>query len=507
MDGALWGEMRGGSMRKLLCVCMILAVMLGLSVAASAVDGGSVTVEAAGDTAPGGRISFIVSVSDSEAVTDCEVLPLFDIAVFELKSTRWLVAPGRESVNSVTGGAVAEWDTPTDIDGELYMFTLQVRTDVVPGTATVVSCDVSVTDRNGDPVQYQKVTKASVDIRCDHSTYVQKEDDQYIATAGDCRTPNTYYVSCAACGEKGTQVFQGSAPVGHRFEAKVESEQYLYQSGDCVNGASYYYSCTVCGQKGTETFVGAVTGEHVFNAKVETEEHLSDPGDCQNKREYYYSCAGCGANGTETFVSEKKFGVHVFDSSCDTDCNVCGKYQEPVHDLAEEWTADEEGHYHLCSQCGEKVDLQAHIPGPEATADEHQVCTVCGFVLAVSDEHVHEYSSDWSFDEKSHWHECSCGLSKSDLAVHSWSLVETDRKEVLIARCDVCGATKEEPVPDIPDETQPTYTDPTHPSQNKVVIQREEGVNVAAIVLGILLGLSLIGNGVLAYLLFVKKKK
>lgn len=495
-------------MRKLLCVCVILAALLGLSVAVSAAGDAKVTVDAAGDTAPGDRITFIVSVSDSDEVIDCQIGLKYDESVFELKGTQWLVSVDSETVDEVTGALVAVWSAPTDIDGNLFLFTLQVKEDATPGAKTSVSCSVSVTDVDDEPLVYRNVTAASVTIGCEHTTYVQKAEDRYIKTPGTCQAPAEYYVSCSACGQKGTDTFFSQEMGEHVFDAKTESEEYLSDPGDCKTGASYFYSCSVCGEAGEETFTSKTLGEHRFDAKVETEEYLSDPGDCQTKRQYYYSCSGCGEKGQETFVSEKKFGVHEYDDACDTECNVCGKYQEPAHIPAEEWSADEEGHYHLCTVCEEKVDLQEHVPGPEATAEEHQVCTVCQYVLAVSDEHVHEYSSEWVYDEKSHWHECSCGLSKSDLAVHSWSLVETDRTDVLIARCDVCGATKEEPVTDIPDETDPTQTAPTQPTTQSTQTSREKGgANVPAIVLGILLALSLTGNGVLVYLQFFKTKK
>ena len=490
-------------MKKLLCVCVILALMLGAAVTAYAADEGKVTVAATGEAKPGALITVIVTVSESPEVTECQVEPQFDSSLFRLESGQWLT--------SVTGAqsddTMVQWFLPTTIDGPLYMFTLQILEDAAPGTVATISCNVSAANGD-DPVGYQVVSSASITIDCAHTTYVPVEENRYLHTPGaDCSTPNTYYVSCQDCGARGEEVFQGQTKGAHKFDGKVESELYLHESGSCVDPATYYLSCSMCGVKGEEVFQGAVAGEHVYDAKVETEEYIASPGDCQSKREYYFSCSGCGQIGIQTFVSDKKFGVHVYQSSCDTDCDVCGKYQEPIHDLAEEWSADEEGHYFACSQCDEKVDLQAHIPGPEATAEEHQTCTVCDFVLAVSDEHVHEYSSSWKHDEKSHWHECSCGLSKSDLTVHSWVIEDTDRTDMLIKKCDVCGYSEEEPVTDIPGDTKPTYTDPTYPSQNTVVVQKETGGNGLAVVLGILLALSLIANGVLTVLLISGKKK
>ena len=50
-------------------------------------------------------------------------------------------------------------------------------------------------------------------------------------------------------------------------------------------------------------------------------------------------------------------------------------------------------------------------------------CTICGKVLRtetiekVEPGHKHAFGTKWKFDEKNHWHECSCG-EKSDEGAH-----------------------------------------------------------------------------------------
>lgn len=492
-------------MRKLLCICLILATVLGLSVMASAVSDAKVVVETAGDAVPGSTILVSVTVQNGGKVIGCQVEPVFDSTVFQLMSKSWSVKPDAESTDPASGALVAEWDVPTTIHGELFTFTLKVKAGAAAGKQTAIGCRVSATDEAETPVEYGDVTEATVTVGCQH-TFIKKEDPACIKTPGNCKTPTEYYVSCSLCGQKGSETFTGRLLGGHDYTAQVEDPQYLAQEGDCKTGATYYHSCTGCGEKGSETFTSATPAGHKFDAKVEDAQYLSDPGDCQSKRTYFFSCSGCGEKGELTFASEKKFGVHQYDDDCDSDCNVCGKYQEPKHQPAEEWSADENTHWHVCLQCRMKADYQIHVPGPEATAEEHQICTVCQYVLAVSDEHDCEFSPDWSYDEKSHWHECSCSL-KSDLKNHSWSVVDTDRTDVVTARCDVCGAIQEEPVASLPGEdTQPTQPSVTQPTQPEAPSQEDSGVNVAAIVLGILLALSLAGNGVLGYLLYMAKK-
>lgn len=587
-------------MKKLICVCLMALLLVGLTVAVSAKGNEKVTIVAAEDADPGEAVAFIVSVSGSDLVYDCEVTPVFDEDVFTLVSASWIVKADETAVNEKTGAPIAIWEEPTAIDGELCTIVLRVKEDVAPGVVTEVSCSVNVTDENVDPIRFSNVSTAKITMGCEHEFVEQVdeeflkepssctapavyyvscsicgqmgtetftdgdavghdftqmlESEEYLDVPGDCKTPAkyfiscsvcgqkskdvfesvsgaahvfdaqieeekylkeegtctdpaVYYISCSVCGEKGTETFQSEKEGGHVFDAKKEYKKYLAKEGDCTEPAEYYFSCSVCGEKGEKTFESEKEPKHDFTGKEETEEHLSDPGDCQNKRQYYYICTVCGAQSEETFVSEKKFGVHEYDNDCDTDCNVCGKYQEPKHEVGEEWSADEEGHWHVCTRCEAEVERAEHVPGPEATVDEPQVCTVCQFVLNVSDEHTHEYSSDWASDEKSHWHECSCG-SKGDLSVHSWTLVDTDRTDVLVAQCDVCGATKEEPVASIPEETtKPTKPTEPEPTEKPQTPEESKGLNVPAIVLGILLAASLAGNGVLAWMLFGKKKK
>jgi hypothetical protein len=86
-------------------------------------------------------------------------------------------------------------------------------------------------------------------------------------------------------------------------------------------------------------------------------------------------------------------------------------------------------------------------------------------------------------------------------------VVESDRTDVLIAKCDTCGVTKEEPVATGPDDPQPSETIPTRPAQTVPAEQEDNGGNVPALILGILLILSLAGNVALTVLLITGKKK
>lgn len=489
-------------MKKTLCVCLILALSLGLCVMASAANSG-VLVQATGDLTPGTTVTVSVTVNGG-TVAGCQIVPLYDATMFQLVASGWSLNPDAESTDPTTGAKIAEWNAPVDLQGEVFTYALKVL-PAAAGKAASLSCRIDAWDEAEDPVELGDIVPAQLGGACQH-TYGQKEDPAYLKTPGDCKAPAVYYVSCTLCGEPGTSVFYVTSKGEHAYTAQIEKEEYLAQAGDCVTGSKYYFSCTGCGEPGTETFTSATPAGHRFEAKVELEQYLSDPGDCQTRRSYYYSCTGCGMRGTEVFSSEKKFGVHQYANDCDSDCNVCGKYQEPKHQPDTQWSADATGHWHLCLQCRQKVDPQPHVPGPEATAEEHQVCTVCQYVLAVSHEHRCEFSPDQDYDERNHWNACTCGR-KSNIEAHRWAIVGSDRADVVLSRCEVCGMVREEQTqPSTEPTTPPTLPTDTQPTRPQEPAEPSGGSNGAVIVLSILLGLSLAANGVLGYLIYMMKK-
>lgn len=142
---------------------------------------------------------------------------------------------------------------------------------------------------------------------------------------------------------------------------------------------------------------------------------------------HWHACTGC--------EDQKDFEEHIYDNTCDSDCNVCGYVTDTAHTADGDWNSDETGHWRICSACGEFFQYGEHIPG-EGTAA--QLCSVCGFALAATEEtHVHEGGETWLSDENFHWKECSCG-EPVEKAAHLWEENGAQKK----AFCSVCGAEK-----------------------------------------------------------------
>ena len=115
----------------------------------------------------------------------------------------------------------------------------------------------------------------------------------------------------------------------------------------CVKEGVKTYTCD-CGE--TKTEVIPVTDEHTWDeGKVTTE------ATCTKEGEMLYTCTveGCGETKTEA--------IEKLDHTVDGDA----------------WEYDDENHWHVCSVCGEKADVEAHSGGT-ATTTKKAVCEDCG---------------------------------------------------------------------------------------------------------------------------------
>ena len=68
----------------------------------------------------------------------------------------------------------------------------------------------------------------------------------------------------------------------HEFNQQLEAEEYLKSPGTCVDYEVYYYSCA-CGEKGSETFEGSLKGDHEYEYNV-----IGEVGHVE-----YYECKYC----------------------------------------------------------------------------------------------------------------------------------------------------------------------------------------------------------------------
>lgn len=95
---------------------------------------------------------------------------------------------------------------------------------------------------------------------------------------------------------------------------------------------------------------------------------------------------------------------------------------------------------------GDKITVPDKVTVKNQTGSE---ITVNGETVqngAEIEAHVHNYSTEWKFDDTNHWYECSCG-DKTDIAAHTFKWITDEEATATEAgskheECTVCGYAK-----------------------------------------------------------------
>ena len=110
--------------------------------------------------------------------------------------------------------------------------------------------------------------------------------------------------------------------------------------------------------------------------------------------------------------------------------------------------------YELMEHDWEK-DVIIKNPTHTSYGEQRYVCYFCDATKTVQLEKLsqHDYADEWSFDEEDHWHTCECG-AKSDKSAHTFEEIVTsaalvatgdcENDSVYYKSCSVCGALSEE---------------------------------------------------------------
>lgn len=267
--------------------------------------------------------------------------------------------------------------------------------------------------------------------------------------------------------------------------------------------------CSACNfipsfEASNSTTTGSMTETAEYSAKEstsnsgnETQDHITHSFSNEwshNGTYHWQACSGCDAvrnkeehdwnAGIITVApTETTEGVKQYT------CNTCGHTKtEPIatlghtHTFSTEWTSDENYHWHA-STCGHTAEVSgkaAHtwnngVVTKEASETEAGVktytCVVCSAIKTEEIPmlpHVHTFSTEWTSDEDYHWHATTCGHTAevSEKAEHSWvENVEqrvratTETEGMAYYRCSICGKTKTEILPILPDAFIVTFYD------------------------------------------------
>lgn len=229
----------------------------------------------------------------------------------------------------------------------------------------------------------------------------------------------SHWHECSICKGKGNIA-------AHTYDQETVNEQYKASSATCLSGTTYYMSC-VCGAKGADTFEIGDKDPDNHSGILNNDWKSNDTNHWKE-----YSC--CRAHAEEA--------AHSGGTATCQNKAVCSTCNKPYGDLASHvpastWSKDASGHWHACQtpNCNEKLAFTAHTPGPAATEDAPQLCTVCSYELAPALEHTHVWGAWISNGDGTHTRTCAKDSSHTETNACSGGIATCQSSAV----CAVCN--------------------------------------------------------------------
>lgn len=281
-----------------------------------------------------------------------------------------------------------------------------------------------------------------------------KFDKVTVVKAATCKDAGELTKTCSTCGYTSvpesiakltTHTYDNSCDDTCNVCEEKRDAGHKFSSVWSKNGIGHWYTCTVCGEKKDEN--KHIPGPAATEEKEQVcltcayvmmpkKNHVHDYEKTWSTDDagHWYACTGCDG--------QKSFAVHSYDDACDTECNDCGYKNEAAHEFAYS-TSTAKNHQAVCAVCGEKKTAEEHVPGPEATEKEPQLCTICGYILAPVLDHTHAFGTTWRNNGQSHWQECECG-EQSIPEAHTWDGGVEEKDDKICFTCTLCALERTE---------------------------------------------------------------
>lgn len=416
-------------MKKILALALA-ALLLAMAVLPVAAASSNMSISAGSSTAyRGDTVNFTIRMATVEDCKSGGIVLNYDNKVFEFVTGNCEVGGASMSAFNAGTGTFA-FSAGTSVGGVIFTFQLRVRSDAAFGTYTVSGTPNARTS-DGSSVN-MSISGASVTVACKHeySAWTQVDEATHTRTCSICNTSETqahnrdgiFVSQNATCKSTGSRIVTCTDCNYQVTETIPISYYHSYNGWSYTSETLHSGTCAVCGQKASMN-------------------HTWDEGTvilaptCISQGERTLVCTATGCNATKNEVMEAT-GIHTYQFPCDTQCTVCGETREAAHEYADTWTSNKQSHFRACIHCGHQDQLGDHTPGAEPTANTAQTCTICGFIIKPSLNHVHEPSEAWVTDEAGHWHSCPGCSELLDYTVH-------DFENVCDPLCESCGFTRD----------------------------------------------------------------
>lgn len=335
---------------------------------------------------------------------------------------------------SISGGVEINSNTKNSANNNVYLPTNKYIT--IAGALTGSNPIGVTTEKTPDASNYVRIASGSKNYASPEKFSYENDNTPVSATSQNNSTADlvvcqhnwnstwssdsfSHWHDCSICKGKGDIA-------AHTYDQQVKTKAYEKSSATCLSGTTYYMSC-VCGAKGADTFEIGDKDPDNHSGILNNDWKSNDTNHWKE-----YSC--CRAHAEEA--------AHSGGTATCQNKAVCSTCNKPYGNLgshvpASTWSKDASGHWHACQtpNCNEQLAFTAHTPGPAATEDAPQLCTVCSYELAPALEHTHDWSAWISNGDGTHTRTCAKDGSHTETNACSGGIATCQNSAI----CSVCN--------------------------------------------------------------------
>lgn len=342
---------------------------------------------------------------------------------------------------SISGGVEINSNTKNSANNNVYLPTNKYITIV--GALTGSNPIGVTTEKTPDASNYVRIASGSKNYAAPEKFSYENDNTPVSATSQNNSTADlvvcqhnwnstwssdsfSHWHDCSICKGKGDIA-------AHTYDQETVNEQYKASSATCLSGTTYYMSC-VCGAKGADTF-------EIGDKDPDNHSGILNNDWKSNDTNHWKEYACCRAHTEEA--------AHSGGTATCQNKAVCSTCNKPYGNLgshvpASTWSKDASGHWHACQtpNCNEQLAFTAHTPGPAATEDAPQLCTVCSYELAPALEHTHVWGAWISNGDGTHTRTCAKDGSHTETNACSGGIA-TCQSSAICAVCNTAYGAKD----------------------------------------------------------------
>ena len=284
-----------------------------------------------------------------------------------------------------------------------------------------------------------------------------------------CNTTGTKTYKCSKCGDTYDETIAATGKHVYKDDNNCETEDVCSVCGTVVNKASqhefgdyytkpydknnHYRNCNKCSYVEQKAHYGEDDGLcttalncTACNALIKAAQPNHLPYDAKHvaplpgQEELYHSRICKHEGCTYQYMTGFYVSRHTF---VDNKCTECGYVlADHVHKYGNDYLSDETGHWHVCTVCGVRSEVEPHDKsaetGYEGSCHQAVRCSTCSYEVLPAHT-THSLSDGWHSDSEHHYKICTRkGCSYRDEYDHT--MIDDDRNCTTPSVCSICHA-------------------------------------------------------------------